>query len=824
MRRKSTSRLEIHRDCLPTTLGTLMRYVTQTMIKMLLGIAVLFCFVPSLVASDVNPAIAKYLNNHCNDCHNPDYKEAGLDLTKLSSSLDNHETLDKWVYIFDRVKAGEMPPSESETPGKNETHQFLNELSGWLKSHLEQRNKTQGRVQGRRLTNLQLERTLHDLLGIDVPLAIHMTDDSDGPGFNTVASGQAMSHFQLEKHLEVVDMALDEAFGRVFEPTNRFDRLMPARQIARTNPRRRCREPEMRNDLAVVWSHGLMFYGRVPATTAREDGWYRFTIRAKALKIPEHLNGIWCTVRRGRCVSSSPLMAWVGAFEATDEMQEWTFETWLPAGEMIEIRPGDTTLKKARTAGGQVGAGEIEPQNVPGIAMESIRVERIHHGPGEKAIQEFLFGDLQWSSWKSKGKQKTVLKSQQPKRDLERLMTAFATRAYRRPVEKHEIADYISLAHDFLAEGYPLLDALRAGYRALLCSPRFLYFEESVGELDDYAIASRLSYFLWGTMPDQELFTDAKSGALKDHVKLEQQVDRMLAHPYGKRFIVDFADQWLQLNMIDFTEPDRRMFPTFDLVVQQSMLEESQMYLQDMLENDRSVKQFIDSDHTFLNSRLARFYRLPNVKGDQLQRTSFPEETPRGGLITQGAILKVTANGTQTSPVVRGVWLNERILGISIPEPPKAPPAIEPDIRGATTIRDMLEKHRSIESCSSCHRKIDPPGFALEQFDPAGQFRTHYPRLQKRRFVNGNKIDPAYTLHNGKNFDDLNGFRSVVCEDLKPIAENLVEEFLTYGTGAIVDFRDRDVVEKIAASAKGSNYGFRSLLYATVTSSIFLSK
>ena len=801
-----------------------MRYPTFKMNLYLIGFAVLFCFVPPVMATEVDSVVSSYLKTHCNDCHNPDFQEAGLDLTKLTADLNDHEMMEEWVYVFDRVKAGEMPPSESEAPGKEETTRFLTKLSDELTGHLENRNKEQGRVQGRRLTNLQLERTLHDLLGIDIPLAVHMTEDSDGTGFNTVASGQAMSHFQLQKHLEVVDMALDEAFDRVFEPTNHFDRLMPAKQIVRRNPRRRCREPEMRKDLAVVWSHGLVFYGRVPATTAREDGWYRFTIRAKGLKIPSHLNGIWCTVRSGRCVSSSPLMAWVGAFEVTDEMQEWTFETWLPAGEMIEIRPGDKTLKKGRTAGGQVGAGEIEPQNVPGIAMESIRVERIHYGPGEEVIQKQLFGDLKWNSWKVKGKQRTVLKSQQPKKDLERLMTAFASRAYRRPVETHEIADYISLAQNFLDEGYPLLDALRAGYRALLCSPRFLYFEEPVGKLDDYSIASRLSYFLWGTMPDQRLFADAKAGSLQDPAVIKQQVDRMLAHPRGKRFITDFADQWLQLNMIDFTEPDRRMFPTFDLVVQQSMLDETQTYLQEMLDKDVSVSKFIDSDHTYLNSRLARFYQLPEVKGDRLQRTSFPAESPRGGLISHGAILKVTANGTQTSPVVRGVWLNERILGVSIPDPPEAPPAIEPDIRGATTVRDMLEKHRSIESCSSCHRKIDPPGFALEQFDPAGQFRTHYPRLQKRRFVKGNKIDPAYTLHTGKNFDDLNEFRSVVCEDLKPIAKNLVEELLTYGTGAEIDFRDRAIVEKIADSTQSSDYGFRSLLYATVTSPIFLTK
>ena len=766
--------------------------------------------------------VKNFVQSNCADCHAGDDAEAGFDVNDLVWELDRPGAMQRWTRIFDRVRDGEMPPPDANFSTEKEQQDFLNTTHSWLASHERHKWKNEGRVQGRRLTNLQLERTIHALLGIDIPLASRMPEEQKAHGFTTVADGQPMSHFQLEEHLKIVDLALDHAFERAIRGDESFHKEFDAKGISRKNPKRRTREPEVIDDLAVTWASRLIFYGRLPATTAREEGWYRFTFRAKSLNTPKN-HGVWCTVRSGQCVSSAPLLSWIGAFEATDEIQEWTFDAWLPRGHMLEIRPGDDTLKMARFAGGQVGTGEGGPQNVAGVGIESLTMEKIHYGPDADRIASILFGNLNVQS-KGRNWRDAEIKSKSPNQDLKRLMGRFAHRAFRRPVAEAEVASYIELAQQGLAHGMTLLDSLRLGYRAILCSPRFLYFQEMPGELDSYAIASRLSYFLWNTMPDEELRNLAEEGQLSDVSMIRQQVRRMLNDPRGENFVTDFAAQWLDLSDITFTTPDRRLYPAFDVIVQQSMVEETETFLQDMLDHNLSVTRLIDADETFLNERLARFYEIDGVSGDQLTKVKLDRDDHRGGLLTHGSILKVTANGTNTSPVIRGVWISERLLGKEIPPPPSNVPAIEPDIRGAKTIREMLEKHKSDASCASCHRSIDPPGFALENFDPAGQWREKYNKVEGRRVRPGATIDASYELPDGEKFAGLEEFQQLICRHPEQLAENVVEKLLTYGTGSPISFADRDDVVDIAAKTQKNAYGFRSLIEEVAVSELFRVK
>lgn len=770
-------------------------------------------------AAPTDVHVQKFITANCQDCHTGESAEAGFQVDSLGADLSNPEALLRWIRVYDRVKSGEMPPADSSFLKPADREKFLTSAKSWIENYQRQEWEALGRVRGRRLTNLQLERTLHDLLGIDIPLANRMPDESKTNGFTTVADGQSLSHFQLEQHLKVIDIALDEAFRRATsEPDERAWELS-AQQLARRRARSRTREPELIDGTAVTWASRLIFYGRLPSTTAKESGWYRFTVKASALKSPEN-HGVWCTVRTGRCVSSAPLLGWVGAFEATEKPQSFTFEAWIPQGEMLEIRPGDGTLKMARFKGGQVGTGEGGPQNVPGVALHSIKMQRIHHGPSNAEIRSMLFGELTFKN--NKGKPELV--SDSPKEAAVGLIQQFARRAFRRPVEPADVVPYTEMVHDALDQGRPLHEALRGGYRALLCSPRFLYFHESPGALDDYALASRLSYFLWNTMPDAELQQLAADGRLREKAVLRTQVNRMLADERGENFLKDFAAQWLDLDQIDFTEPDRKLHPKFDIVVQQSMLEETHAFLQTLLDEDLSVANLIDSDFTFLNSRLARFYEIWRVKDSELQRVKLQPEDHRGGLLAQGAILKVTANGTTTSPVIRGVWISERLLGEHVPPPPQNVPAVEPDIRGATTIREMLAKHRSQASCAACHAKFDPAGFALENFDPAGQWRENYSVVQRGRRAKGQKIDASYEMADGRRFEDFDEFQKLVLAERETVAKCVAEKLLTYGTGAPVTFADRQAVTDIAKQAAQKNYGFRSLLLALIEHPIFLSK
>lgn len=773
------------------------------------------------------PAVASFLRTHCVDCHQGAEAEGGLDLAKLGYDLAAPDAERRWIRIFDRVHDGEMPPADSPRPKADETAAFLASTGDRLRAFRHARDAELGRVRARRLTRREVERSLHDLLGIDIPLADQLPEESRSAGFTTTADGQSMSHFQLERHLNVVDLALDEAFRRALGPADDFDKDFDAAAVARRNPRSRTREPEMLDGKAVVWSSGLTFYGRIPTTTAREQGWYRFAVTLSALKPPE-TGGVWCTVNTGLCVSSAPLLTYVTSFEATPEPRTFEFEAWLPERHMLEIRPGDKTLKKGKFAGGQVGAGEGGPQNLPGIAIERITMRQIHHGAQDDETRKLLFGDLPLKSTKSsKGSksaaERTVV-SAGPKKDSAKLLKAMARRAFRRPVTDEEIAGYVAMTHQALDDGQAFQAALRVGYRALLCSPRFLYLSENPGPLDDYAIAARLSYLLTGSTPDAALSALADAGKLRDPQTIRAEADRLLARDGGRTFVQDFAAQWLDLDLIDFTEPDQKLYPNFDAIVQHSMLNETHAFLTNMLAKNQSVARLIDADYTYLNSRLARFYGIDGVEGDGLRRVSLTADTQRGGVMTQGAVMKVTANGSNTSPVVRGIWVSERLLGVPIAPPPTNVPAIEPDIRGAKTIREQLEKHRSQASCAVCHVKIDPPGFALENFDPAGQWRDRYVMTDGKKRFTGPKIDSGYQMADGRRFANLDEFRKLVAAEPRKLAANVAEKMLAYGTGAPISFADREAVEAIADTVGRDNFGLRSILHAVVTSPVFLSK
>ncbi|WP_246120080.1 DUF1592 domain-containing protein [Blastopirellula retiformator] len=767
-------------------------------------------------------AIRQFVATNCYDCHQGDASEGGLDFEQLSFDLQDHAVQDRWVRIFDRVEAEEMPPTDYGEADESEKEKFLAATRLHLQRQQVSQHETRGRVQARRLTRTQVERSLQDLLGIDIPLTDFLPEETRSHRYTTVADGQSMSHFQLDAHLKTVDLALDEALRRALSAEDVYEKDFDAQGVARTNPKRRCREPEMREGKAVIWSSGLIYYGRIPATTARADGWYHFDVSVSGLKPPK-TGGVWSTVRTGLCVSTAPLLQEVTTFEAMPEPKTISFDAWLPKGHMLEIRPGDATLKKGRFSGGQVGVGEGEPQDLPGIAFDRITMKRIHQNGDDDHVRQLLFGDLPVAPHKDKKKPYQVI-TKTPREDAARLMLAFANRAFRRPVAADEIAPYVEGVQAAIDSGDDFVATMRMGYRALLCSPRFLYFSEIPGSLDDHAVATRLSYLLTGSTPDEQLRQLADAGKLQDKKVLQAEAARLLEGEHGRRFVHDFAAEWLDLDQINFTTPDRKLYRGFDTIVQQSMLNETETFLETMLAENQSVAQLIDADYTYLDSRLARYYQIDGVEGDELRQVKLEPNSHRGGLITQGAVLKVTANGSNTSPVLRGVWMLERILGETVPPPPTNVPAVEPDIRGATTIREQLAKHRSHGECSSCHAKIDPPGFALENFDPSGQWRDNYITMAGAKKKKGPVIDAGYQMADGREFKDLQEFQSLTISKPRKLAACFAEQLLIYGTGAPITFVDREAVEAIVDESASDDYGMRSIVQAVVASPVFLSK
>jgi hypothetical protein len=776
---------------------------------------------PSAAEPKLPQPVAGLLAERCLECHSKDAAEGGLDLTALQPAGTDTATDRRWARIIERVERGEMPPAGTASPTEKERQAFVAATGDWLRKAIHRRDAEEGRVRGRQLSPRELERSLHAILGIDIPLAGMIPGEGRPAEYSTVAERQTVSHHRLESHLAVVDAALDEAFRRAGRAELPPMRDLPATALVRTNPAARTREPELLDGSAVIWSNGITYYGRLPATTAPEDGWYRFRLTVRGLNLPE-TGGVWSTVSTGLCISSAPLLQLVTTFEAQAEPREIAFEAWLPRRHMLEIRPGDITLKQARFAGGQVGAGEGAPQQVPGIAMERLAIERINRGPNDDGVRLLLGGDLAWEKQEKTGRLR--LSSRHPRADLARLIKGFAHRAFRRPVTDAEIAPMVALAIAVLQDQEGFEAALRAGYRAVLCSPRFFYLAESPGPLDEHAKAARLSYFLTGGPPDAALAARAEAGRLGDSAVIVEEADRLLKGPGLRRFVDDFSSEWLDLDQIDFTEPDRKLYREFDIVVQQSMLEETRAFLEDLFRRDRPVAELIAADATHLNSRLARYYSIEGVAGDELRRVALSADTHRGGLLAQGAILKITANGSTTSPVVRGAWVAERLLGTEIPPPPSGVPAIEPDIRGTTTIRQQLAKHRADAACASCHRLMDPIGFALENFDPAGQWRKSYRVVDstgKRRFP---PIDAADVLTDGSRFSSFDEFRRAVAGRPEQLARNLAGHMVVYGTGARLSYADREAITEIVRTAAGQGSGLRAILHAVVTHPIFLSK
>ncbi len=367
-----------------------------------------------------------------------------------------------------------------------------------------------------------------------------------------------------------------------------------------------------------------------------------------------------------------------------------------------------------------------EQDGQPGVVYRWMEVEGPLYDVWPPRGHKLLFGDLPVR----KTKQGLEVQSKSPRDDARRLLKQFVVRAYRHPVSESEQLRFLPVIERQLEEGASFREALLAGYTAVLCSPEFTTLHAQPGELDDFALASRLSYFLWNSEPDEPLRQLAAAGQLRKPEVLRRETQRLMDDPRSRRFVESFLDYWLDLRKILDNSPDGSLYGDYylDDWLTDSALLETQLFFAEMLKSNLPARTVADSDFAFVNERLALHYGLPPFEGTDLKKVSLPADSVRGGLLTQASVLTVTANGTTTSPVVRGSWVMSRILGRTPPKPP-AVPAVEPDLRGATTIREQLALHRNHESCAGCHRLIDPPGFALECFDVAGGFRSRYRAL-----------------------------------------------------------------------------------------------
>jgi len=770
-------------------------------------------------------AVGAFLETHCFECHDGEVKKGGLDLTALRFDLADANALAAWVRVHDRVRDGEMPPPKvKDRPAEEETETFAKSLGGGITAVLSERQQLNGRVVARRLTRLEYERAMHELLGVRTPLAALLPEDPKTGGFDRVADGQPLSPVLLERYLDAGRAALDEALGLIGDKqVAEQNKVFGLPELVKESPWFYGGPPDRRDGYAAVWNYsvgssgGGKFYGRLPATTRKQSGWQRVTVRARALH--PSAGHVWAALHRGPCDSKAPQLTWIGWLDLTEETRDFAFQTWIEEGEMLHLRPmDDTTAWRGRKRVGDrlVLANDEPPEamRIPGVAIERIEIRSLRGGLEAAEVGRRIFG----ADRREPGSLA----------EIGAALQHLAAQAWRRPSKAEEVEPALALAKATLDSGKTPLAAWREGALAVLTSPRFLFFQEEAGNLDDYALAARLSAMLWSLPPDAMLRQVAADGALRSDEELRRQTDRLLDDPRTAQFVADFTEQWLKLDEIDFTVPDEVLYPEYDEMLKHSMLGETRAFFRDLLAHDLPVRTLAAADFAMLNGRLAAHYGLNGPSGLEFQRVALPADSVRGGLLGQAAVLKVTANGTTTSPVLRGVWVLERLLSRHIPLPPPNVGSVEPDIRGARTIREQLNKHRHAASCAACHQHIDPPGFALENFDPIGGWRERYRAVageeKRAKWVEAATVDASGTLPGGKPFRDIREFRAILAKDETQLARALVSKLVAYGTGAPVSFADRAEVEAILAHAAASGYGVRTLLHEVVQSPLFRHK
>ncbi len=762
-----------------------------------------------------------FFKSHCVACHGPDLQEAELRLDNLS-----HPTADtaaKWALIADRIETGDMPPKDEARPRPDAKREFLL----WIGTQLRQVQQPESAL--RRMNRVEYENTVHDLLGVDTPLASLLPEDGQVQGFDNVATGLGISSILLERYLEAADTAFDGIIRRIepLAPQTRRAVLMDQKENIGSVKGKKGGVIEKAGafvDFTPGWPPA-----RVDESHPIEDGIYRCRVAVWPHEPNDHRT-------LSVAVFTGPLFGdgkrhFQGMFDVTGTPENpriIEFTTRLDAGHALHVLPW------------------IYPEHVtwrdkhearPGVAIAWAET----HGPLDQSFpsksQTQLFGtsdtlqmqegDSVWMRHR-KNVKSHFIDSSQPREDLERIIRDFVPRAFRRPVDDELADQFVKLALDRLDEGRTFEQAVRAGVTAVLCSPHFLLLnrEETV---DDYAIASRLSYFLWSSMPDDELTQLASEGRLSDRKTLHAQVERMIDDPKIERFVENFTGQWLDLREIEFTTPDKILYPEYDELLLRSMLAETKGFFRHILKNDLSVVNFVDSDFAILNQRMATHYGISGIRGhEEFRIVPLPKDSIRGGILTHASVLKVTANGTTTSPVLRGTWVLDHLLGQPAPPPPPGVPAVEPDIRGATSIRDQLQKHRENESCNRCHVRIDPPGFALEEFDVIGGHRESYRSLEGKgkrvgntRYYAGPPVESDGEMYDGRTFTGFVEFREALASDPETIARALAKKLLVYGCGRPVSRGEQSSVESVVGASRKDDFGFRSMIHAVVDSELF---
>ena len=792
-----------------------------------------------------------FLKQYCFKCHGPDKQKAKRRYDQLPSTISTLDELELWQEILDQLNLAEMPPEDEMQPAKPQLLEAIRSITQSIAAARPRFAQQARHTPLRRMNSWEYRQTIGDLLGLNVEAwnpAENFPPEVKVNGFDNNGAGLITSGLLLDHYLSTAAQAIERAtqFGarpalkKYAQQTPFYFNGNESKDLPKLFKVDRFRFiPETPyTDLYGRHYRGghIGFLPLHRQGGVAHSGVYIIRVRAAAVgrvhdyvkALGDFRNGdplvmeIASVDRRGSVTSTGNVskMTSLARIELTNEEPKWfEWKVYMEAGYEPEVRFRNGPLAAKRMVRVLTTQAADKPEFKPFVDMKpgnakSHGVLKAYRGPKLRVWEIQISGPFV-KEWPLSGHQLMYgsLNPEELNRDnMRERLRIFAAKAFRRPLRPGELSPIESMVYRKLGEGMKPLKALQLGFQTILCSPSFLFLEEGEGNLSEHALAARLSYFLWSSTPDAELLKLAGKNKLKASATLREQVNRMLQDQRSNRFVQNFTRVWLNLDNIGETPPSKDFTVYYRDNLEEAMRNETQDFFKHVLEHNLPPSEFLEANYSFLNRELALHYGIEGVKGNHMRQVSI-KGTPRGGLLGQGAFLTASGNGVDTSPVVRGIYVMEKLLGYSPPQPPPDVPEIEPDIRGAKTIREQLAKHREIATCAECHRKIDPLGFALENFDAIGRWRDQYGK--------GMPVNPAGKLPSGEAFASAGEFKNLMAQKHDQFNRCLTQKLLTYATGREQVPTDRPAIDSILREMKKDNQGLRDLIHLIVLSDVF---
>ena len=760
------------------------------------------CWIPVVfIAGIVAAQDRATLNQYCVGCHNTKTKNGGVSLDTVDvDKVEQNQEL--WERVTRRLAARNMPPAGLPRP----TDAVYKSLLTGLQQRLDQSvagNPNPGRTDTfRRLNRTEYQNVIRDLLAIDVDVAALLPSDESSHGFDNVTVGD-LSPTLLERYLNAAQKISRRVIG--------IPSRSPGGDLIQL-------PPDLTQEEHV---EGLPFGTRGGTKIP-----YTFPLNAKydiqlrlARDRNEHVEGLKAThevelMLDGARVKLFTVKPPPPGTDHSAADQHLTIRIPVTAGPhtigVAFVKKQSALLETERQPYQAHFNMDRHPRPQPALYSISINGPYDVSGPGDTPSRRRLF----------------VCSPSKPAEEdacAQKILLTLMRRAYRRPVTAADLKMPMKFFTDAKKEG-GFDNGIEMALRAVLMSPEFLFRVEqdpaniapkTAYRISDVELASRLSFFLWSSIPDDALLDAAISGKLKNPAVLEQHTRRMLADPRSNVLVSNFAEQWLHLRNLASTTPDMRVFPDFDDNLRQSFLKETELFFESILREDRNVLDLLSANYTFVNERLAMHYGIPNIYGSRFRRVNFDENSHRGGLLGQGSILTVTSYATRTSPVIRGKWILDNILGVPPPPPPASVPALKEreGIGKNLTMRQRMAQHRDSPACSGCHQLMDPVGFSLENYDAVGRWRTHD--------ESSIPIDSAGSLPDGSKFAGVAGLQQALLRHPESFVSTFAEKLLTYGLGRGVGFYDAPAIRKIVRESEANNFRFSSVIVGIVNSTPF---